>query len=162
MNLNSKLNNKTGKEISSSKHRDGLAGRPKSDHNYRKSVQIDKDNKAVMNINLNRPDRIIFLGKEITVNKIGFQLILLLAKNKGKVLSYEQIIDTLWPSDEDATYHRLWYHLAKLRKEMQKILLYKKDNSPDMSVNTLKERLLRVIPGRGLMLDSELITELIE
>ena len=162
VNLNSKLNNKTGKEISSSKHRDGLAGRPKSDHNYRKSVQIDKDSKAVMSINLNRPDRIIFLGKEIAVNKIGFQLILLLAKNKGKVLSYEQIIDTLWPSDEDATYHRLWYHLAKLRKEMQQILLYKKDNSPDMSVNTLKEKLLRVIPGRGLMLDSELITELIE
>ena len=161
-NLNSELNNKTGKKISSSKHRDGLAVRSKSDHDYRKPVQTDKDSKAVMSINLNRPDRIIFLGKEIAINKIGFQLILLLARNKGKVLSYEQIIDTLWPSDEDATYHRLWYHLAKLRKEMQKILFYKKDNNPDMPVNTLKEKLLRVIPGRGLMLDSELIIEWIE
>jgi hypothetical protein len=45
---------------------------------------------------------------------------------------------------------------------MQKILFYKKDNNSDMPVNTLKEKLLRVIPGRGLMLDSELIIEWIE
>ncbi len=153
--LNSKLYNKSGKEVLPSNHICEL-------NRKQESVQMDKDRKAVICIDINRPDLIIFLGEEIIVNKIGFQLIFLLAKNKGKVLSYDQIIDTLWPSDEDATYHRLWYHLAKLRKEMQNILLCKRDSNPDISINTLKEKLLRVVPGRGLILDSEIVIEWIE
>ncbi len=117
---------------------------------------------TVFTINLHRPDRIIFLSQEITVNKIGFQLICLLARNKGKVLSYEQIIDTLWPSDEDATYHRLWYHLAKLRNSFQQIMRDKNNNNFNLSEHYLKEKVFKVIPGRGLLLDSGLTIEWIE
>ncbi len=129
-----------------------------------KDKEIDEEcSKATIILNPNRPDRIIFLDNEIAVNKIGFQLISLLAKNEGKVLSYDQIIDTLWPSDEDATYHRLWYHLARLRKEMQGVIRNNKDkNESKNKDNTLladsglKSKVFRVIPGIGLMLSPEL------
>jgi helicase len=125
--------------------------------NYQKSIKNKL--KTAIAINLNRPDRIFFLGEEITVNKISFQLILLLAKNKGKVVLYEQIIDTLWPADEDATYHRLWYHLAKLRNNMQKVIQEKNKNSLNLANNYPKEKLLKVIPGRGLLFDSNVLIE---
>ncbi len=130
--------------------------------------EIKNEIKAVITINPHRPDQILFLGKEIAVNKIGYQLILFLAQNKGKVISYEQLIDTLWPDDEDATYHRLWYHLGKLRKSMQKIMQEQDKNNhnsglpdlADLPDNYLKEKLLRVIPGRGLMLAETVSVEI--
>ncbi len=161
-NLNLELNNKAADRNPLSKHRDRIATGQKLNDNYQKCMQIDKDSKATIIINLNRPDHIIFLGKEIIVNKIGFQLILLLAKNQGKVLSYEQIIDTLWPSDEDATYHRIWYHLAKLRKEMQKIIRNKNYNSVSFTGNYPEENILKTIPGRGLLLDTEIIVKVMD
>jgi len=123
--------------------------------------------KATLILNANRPDRIIFLDEEIAVNKIGFQLIFLLAQNEGRVLSYEQIIDTLWPSDEDATYHRLWYHLARMRKEMERVIKNNVDKNKDkdnllLADKELKGKVFRVIPGIGLMLNPELTIEWIE
>jgi helicase len=127
--------------------------------------EIKNEIRAIITINSNRPDQILFLGEEIAVNKIGYQLILFLAQNKGKVISYEQLIDTLWPDDEDATYHRLWYHLGKLRNSMQKIMQEQHQNNnnlglPDLPDNYLKEKLFRVIPGRGLILEETVSVEI--
>ncbi|MFZ2330290.1 MAG: winged helix-turn-helix domain-containing protein, partial [Atribacterota bacterium] len=127
-----------------------------------KDKETDEEcSKATIILNSNRPDRIIFLDNGIAVNKIGFQLISLLAKNEGKVLSYDQIIDTLWPSDEDATYHRLWYHLAKLKKEMERVIKNNVDKIKDknntlLADNGLKGKVFRVIPGIGIMFNPEL------
>lgn len=124
---------------------------------------------VVLTIDLNRPDRLLFLQGEVEVNKTGFQLMLLLAKNKGKVLSYEQIIDYLWPSDMDATYHRLWYHLAKLRNSMKRIIQRQGKqigqdelNRPAITFSFLKEKMFKIIPGRGLLLDAEVLLEIKE
>jgi len=113
---------------------------------------------SVITINPDRPDRILFLREAVTVNRINFQLISLLARNQGKIISYEQIINTLWPDDEDATYHRLWYHLGKLRNNMQKVVL-KKDLS-NLSTGYIKEKVLKVFPGRGLLLDTNVLVEI--
>ena len=126
---------------------------PWDDHNQQQKEQKESD--TVMTINLDRPDHILFLDEEIPVNKTSFELLLLLAKNKGRVLSYEEIIDNLWPLDEDATYHRLWYHLAKLRKSMLAVIRKQEENWPEITDNYLKKRLLKVLPGRGLLLDAE-------
>lgn len=133
-----------------------------SESGKEKDKETDEEcSKATIILNSNRPDRIIFLDNGIAVNKIGFQLISLLAKNEGKVLSYDQIIDTLWPSDEDATYHRLWYHLARLRKEMERVIKNNVDKNKDrdntlLADNGLKGKVFRVIPGIGLMLNPKL------
>jgi len=121
-------------------------------------LSSDKEFRPVLIINQDRPDRIFFLQETIAVNRTNFQLILLLARNKGKMISYDYIINTLWPDDEDATYHRLWYHLGKLRNNMQKIILEKKlSNLPDKYI---REKILKVFPGRGLLLDVNVAVEI--
>lgn len=114
----------------------------------------------VLEINKDRPDRIFFFQKEIPVNRIGFQLILLLAENQGKMLSYDEIINNLWPDDEDATYHRLWYHLGKLRNGMQDII--KNSNISDSPGKYVREKILKLFPGRGLLLDENILVKIEE
>lgn len=116
--------------------------------------------KPVLRIDSDRPDQISLNQGIISVNKITFQLISLLAKKQGKILSYEKIIDTLWPEDDDATYHRLWYHLGKLRNSMQEIL--SNQHLSGVSTNDIKERVLKVFPGRGLMLDTGILVQIKE
>ena len=110
-----------------------------------------------MTIDPERPDRILFFREPVTVNRINFQLISLLAEKQGKILFYEQMIITLWPNDEDATYHRLWYHLGKLRKSLQKIIAKKGlSSSPE---DYIRQKVLKVFPGRGLLLQANLLVE---
>ena len=109
----------------------------------------------VLEINKDRPDRIFFFKEAIEVNIINFQLISLLANNQGKMFSYDEIIDNLWPDDEDATYHRLWYHLGKLRNGMKSII--KNQNISDSPEKYIREKILKVFPGRGLLLDTNVI-----
>jgi len=114
--------------------------------------------KPVISINPERPDRIFFFEKTISVNRISFQLISILGKNQGKMLSYDEIINFLWPDDEDATYHRLWYHLGKLRYSMQKIIQEK--NISKLPNNYIKEKIIKVFPGRGLLLDEDVLVKI--
>jgi helicase len=117
-----------------------------------------KQFRPVLEINKDRPDRIFFFQKEIPVKSITFQLMLLLAENQGKMLSYDEIINNLWPDDEDATYHRLWYHLGKLRNSMQKIIQEK--NISKQSGRYIKEKVLLLFPGRGLLLDENILVKI--
>lgn len=159
----------------------------------KKNTSENHEPSPVLIIDLNRPDRIIFLQEEIKAHKIGFQLLLFLAQNQGKVISYEQVIDHLWPDDMDATYHRLWYHLRKLRNGIEKIILKQKglngqkkadgqnesnkrnqadkperqisqtrSQNPASITDYLKEKIFKVIPGRGILLDEEVLLEIRE
>ncbi len=136
-----------------------LAAREKK--NISKNIDSTKNkSESGIIIDRDRPDRIFFFREAITVNRINFQLISLLVKNQGKIISYEQIINTLWPHDEDATYHRLWYHLGKLRKSMQKVVV--KKDLYHLSTDYIKEKVLKVFPGRGLLLYSNILVEIKE
>jgi helicase len=99
----------------------------------------------VLEIDIHRPDRIIFEGKEVNMTTIGFSLIYLLAQNTGKVVDYEDILNELWKDEENAIYHRLSYHLSKIKKN---ILKARKHNDTDY-INSI----FMVIKGRGLMLN---------
>jgi helicase len=126
-------------------------------NNYGNNTR-QKKSMPVLEINKDRPDRIFFFKEAIAVNIINFQLVSLLANNQGKMLSYDEIIDNLWPDDEDATYHRLWYHLGKMRSCMEKII--KDKNISDLPGNYVKENILRVFPGRGLLLDEKVLVKI--
>ena len=65
----------------------------------------------VLEIDIHRPDRIIFEGKEIKVTAKEFSLIYLLAQNRGKILTHNDFLDTIWKESEDATYVQITYHL---------------------------------------------------
>jgi helicase len=104
---------------------------------------------TILEIDPHRPDRILFLGKEVKVTPLAFSLISLLAQNRGKVLTYDYILDTLWKEDEDATYHRLWYHLSNTKKDILKIIGNNKKNQKKLKT------IFKVIRGRGLILNIE-------
>ena len=103
--------------------------------------------KTVLEISLNRPDRIIFMGKESKVTTIGFSLLYLLAQHRGQVVSYEDILKELWKNEEDAIYTRINYHICKIRKDLSKAT-----NNKGRKVKKIKN-IFKTVPGRGLMLD---------
>jgi helicase len=103
--------------------------------------------KTVLEISLHRPDRIIFEREEIKVTAKVFSLIYLLAKNRGKILTHNDLLATIWKESEDATYIQITYHLYKIRRDILKIIGNNKKN---------KERvkdILKVISRRGIMLN---------
>lgn len=132
---------------------------PKRQNVAKKAIENSiEETKPVIIIDPERPDRIFFFEKTISVNRISFQLISLLGINQGKMLSYDEIINFLWQDDEDATYHRLWYHLGKLRYSMQKIIQEK--NISNLPNNYIKEKIIKVFPGRGLLLDENVLVKM--
>jgi len=105
--------------------------------------------KTVLEISLNRPDRIIFMEEKIEVTATEFSLIHLLAQNRGKILTHNDLLDTIWKEYEDATYVQITYHLYKIRRDILKIIGNNKKN---------KERvkdIFKVISRRGIMLNLE-------
>jgi len=100
-----------------------------------------------LEIDQHRPDRIIFEGENIEVTATEFSLIYLLAQNRGKILTHNDLLDTIWKESEDATYVQITYHLYKIRRDILKIIGNNKKN---------KERfkdIFKVISRRGIMLN---------
>jgi DNA-binding winged helix-turn-helix (wHTH) protein len=103
----------------------------------------------VLEISQLRPDRIIFEGEKIEVTSTEFSLIYLLAQNRGKILTHNDLLDTIWKENEYATYVQITYHLYKIRRVILEIIGDNKKN---------KERvkdILKVISRRGIMLNLE-------
>jgi len=101
----------------------------------------------VLEIDIHRPDRIIFEGKEVKVTTIGFSLIYLLAQHRGQVMSYEDILKKLWEGETDAIYTRINYHICKIKKD-----ILKASNNKSRYAKKIGN-IFKIVPGRGLMLD---------
>jgi hypothetical protein len=82
----------------------------------------------VLEIDSHRPDRIIFMGKNIAVTAKEFSLLYLLAQNRGKILIRNDLLDTIWKENEYATYTQITYHLYKIRRAILKIIGNNKKN----------------------------------
>ncbi|MBA7529687.1 hypothetical protein ES705_21885 [subsurface metagenome] len=105
--------------------------------------------KTVLEISLHRPDRIIFEGEKIEVTSTEFSLIYLLAQNRGKILTHNDLLDTIWKESEDATYVQITYHLYKIRRVILKAIGNNKKNKEKV------KDILKVISRRGIMLNLE-------
>ncbi|MHC2995428.1 MAG: DEAD/DEAH box helicase [Candidatus Atribacteria bacterium] len=105
--------------------------------------------KTVLQIDQHRPDRIIFEGKEIEVTAIEFSLVYLLAQNRGKILTHNDLLDTIWKENEDATYVQITYHLYKIRRVILKTVGNNKKNKEKV------KNIFKVISRRGIMLNLE-------
>ncbi len=101
----------------------------------------------VLEIDIHRPDRIIFEGKKVKVTTIGFSLIYLLAQHSGQVVGYEEILKELWEDETDAIYTRINYHICKIKKDILKALNNKSRYAKKIG------NIFKIVPGRGLMLD---------
>jgi len=107
----------------------------------------NRELKTVLQIDIHRPDRIIFEGKEVKVTAIGFSLIHLLAQNRGKILTHNDLLGTIWKGDREATYVRITYHLYKIRRNILKIIGKNKKNKEKV------KDILKAVSRRGIMLN---------
>jgi helicase len=102
--------------------------------------------KTVLEISLNRPDRIIFMGEKIEMTATEFSLIHLLAQHNGRVMSYDELLDELWRDEEDAIYNRVSFHISKIRRTILKTIGKRKINEEKV------KNIFVVVPKRGVML----------
>jgi len=105
--------------------------------------------KTVLEISLHRPDRIIFMGEKIEVTSTEFSLIHLLAQNRGKILTHNDLLDTLWTENEYSTYVQITSHLYKIRRAILKTIGNNKKNKKRV------KDILKVVSRRGVMLNLE-------
>jgi helicase len=104
---------------------------------------------TILEIDPHRPDRIIFLGKEVKLTPLAFSLISLLAQNRGKVLTYDYLLGTIWKENEDATYVQVTFHLSKIRRFILKAIGNNKRN-----IEKVKD-IFKIISRRGIILNLE-------
>jgi len=105
--------------------------------------------KTVLEISLNRPDRIIFMGEKIEMTATEFSLIHLLAQHNGQVMSYGELLDKFWKDEEDAIYNRVSFHISKIRRTILKEIGKRKTNEEKV------KNIFVVVPKRGVMLKLE-------
>jgi helicase len=109
----------------------------------------DQQLTTILEIDPHRPDRIIFMEKEVKVTPLAFSLISLLAQNRGMVLTYDYLLGTIWKENEDATYVQVTFHLSKIRRFILKAIGNNKKN-----IEKVKD-IFKIISRRGIMLNLE-------
>lgn len=105
--------------------------------------------KIVLEISLNRPDRIIFMGEKVEVTSTEFSLIHLLAQYNERVMSYDELLEELWKGEKDAIYNRVSFHFSKIRSTILKTIGKSKRNKEEV------KNIFKVISRRGIMLNLE-------
>jgi len=89
---------------------------PKLEREDQKPITENQLPKTILQIDQHRPDRIIFLGKEVRLTPLAFSLISLLVQNPKKVLTYEYLLNTIWKENQVVTYVQVNFHLSKVRR----------------------------------------------
>ena len=60
-----------------------------------------------------------YQGKSIGLSKNEYRILLVLMKNKGKVVSREKLMEALWQTDEFVDENALTVNVGRLRKKLE-------------------------------------------
>lgn len=123
--------------------------KPESASSTSKTENCNLKPETVLEISLNRPDRIIFMGEKISVTATEFSLIYLLAQYNERVMSYDELLEELWKGEKDAIYNRVSFHFSKIRSTILKTIGKSKRNKEKV------KNIFKVISRRGIMLNLE-------
>jgi two-component system KDP operon response regulator KdpE len=74
---------------------------------------------AGLRIDLSRRE-VTMSGREVHLTPIEYKLLVLLARNAGRVLTYRQIIKEVWGASYTGQSHHVRVHMAELRKKIEK------------------------------------------
>ena len=96
-------------------------------------------------INLKIDGRDAYPTRKVTAKE--FSLIRLLSQHPEQVMSYEDIIKKLWGPETEAIHTRVIQHIYKLRKNILAVIGNNKLNKEKV------KNILKVVPGRGVMLN---------
>jgi len=58
-------------------------------------------------------------GKEVPMSRYEFDILLLLAKNRGKIMTKSRIFDTVWDMSDTADENTLNVHISRIRKKLK-------------------------------------------
>ncbi len=108
----------------------------------------NRQSTTILEVDRNRPDRIIFMGKKVETTATEFSLLYLLAQYPERVISYEEILNEIWQEEEDAIYNRVSFHLSKIRKNIFKVMGKTRRRIDQERLKYI----FSVVPGRGIML----------
>lgn len=72
------------------------------------NITIDQENREV------RVD-----GNQVKLTPKEYQLLILLAENKGKILTSHQLLDSIWGPNVDSNSHYLRIYIGQLRKKLE-------------------------------------------
>ena len=67
----------------------------------------------------NKSKRLIIGDKKIELTRKEFEILLLLAKNQGRIFSREEILDRIWANDVIVTDRTVDVNMTRLRKKME-------------------------------------------
>lgn len=88
----------------------------------RSSQLVTAEESSVMelgNIGLdNKTKRLLIDGKKVELTRKEFEIILLLAKNQGRIFSREEILDRIWADDVIVTDRTVDVNMTRLRKKL--------------------------------------------
>lgn len=85
-----------------------------------KEVEKESSIMNLGNISLdNQSKRLIIGDKKIELTKKEFEILLLLAKNQGRIFSREEILDRIWADDVIVTDRTVDVNMTRLRKKME-------------------------------------------
>ena len=71
------------------------------------------------NITIDRDRYTIWVGDEpVTVTYIEFEILATLTRNRGRVLSRQQILETVWGQENANSSKKLAVHVSRLRKKI--------------------------------------------
>ena len=89
----------------------------------RRRPQYDEDNKDTFgDLSLDSSSFVLSNGNEnVTLMNKEFQIMSLLMKAKGKIVSQETITKSAWDSDSYSTSENVWVFISYIRKKLEKI-----------------------------------------
>ncbi len=102
--------------------------------------QQDKDEIVIRGLDIHLKSRKVYVNDEaIKLTPIEYKILVLLAKNKGSVLSLEMIYETVWEQPFLCSENTVMFHISKLREKIE--------------INPKKPMYLKVVWGQGYMVD---------
>lgn len=92
-----------------------------SDHGYKPKVIVHNTDRLLINgLEIVSSKRQLFLNKkEISMTNKEFDILELLARNKGQVFSKEQIYDQVWGEDYFSDSRNITAYINKIRKKIE-------------------------------------------
>ena len=93
-----------------------------------------------LELNRSRPDFIMLNGVRISVTGKEFELLWILAERPGQCISYDRILDRVWPN-VIVEQHQIYHHKSKLLQKIRKTL------------GSLDPPFIGVVRGKGIYLE---------
>lgn len=87
---------------------------------YNESVEQNRRNIQIEDLNINLETRLVYVhGNEVRLTPKEFDILALLAKNQGMVMSVEKIYEMVWRDDFLKSDNTVMVHITKIREKIE-------------------------------------------